>query len=729
VAGPDKRSALEYIVFRDIQTMDTQGAREGLDPKHASWLENVQPIGPSQLLQVPGLIAALATLPSAVTRAFFATFTGGGGADPTNVIDWAVVFTVAGSGHVIQLSTGAVTNFAAAGTFSKIPDVTQWKSERILINDPQAGYATYDNLTFVVAGGVSPNIVVTNGGSGYGAPPTVTISGGTGSGATAISQITNGVVTKVLLTNPGSGYLPGDVLTVTFGSGAATATAIIWPFIGGSFVTLSPIFAITNPGFYYYAAPTVTITGGSGTGATAVSTISGGGVVGIQLTNSGSGWQAGNVIVVTIGAPPAGVQATAHSDISGGLVGFTFTVDDPGSGYPSPPTVTLTGGGGSGATAHAVLTDGKVTAVVGDSPGTNYTSGPTVTIDAPPAPVTATATEEVIAGTGGGFAASVAVFQGRVWLSSGRLLTYTGTLGFDDTNPANAAGSTVITDADLKHSITALRSLNNYLYIFGDGAIKQIGAITVSGTTTLFNILSLSSDQGTTFPMTIQSHERLVLFANTVGVFAVYGASVQKISDMMDGLYRTVNFALDLQAAVGDVNNIRCYCLLVNALDLNNQLRSMFMCYFNKRWFLVSGSSSEVAVAQMALGNTLQVYSSSGTDFTRMFANAAQTQVFIVQTALTDNGKPYMGKRALRIGTMQEATAGGTLFLSSDTEQSQVTISFTQPVGFFWEETQAAGSGLLLGATLSGVIAGLSLDYIMIEYQETGPMKSSNLTN
>ncbi|HEY7427555.1 MAG TPA: hypothetical protein VH682_25210 [Gemmataceae bacterium] len=57
-----------------------------------------------------------------------------------------------------------------------------------------------------------------------------------------------------------------------------------------------------------------------------------------------------------------------------------FRVTNPGSGYDpnNPPTVTITGGGGSGGTAHAVVSpDGKVTSVIMDTSG-KYTSEPTV---------------------------------------------------------------------------------------------------------------------------------------------------------------------------------------------------------------------------------------------------------------------------------------------------------------------------------------------------------------
>jgi fibronectin-binding autotransporter adhesin len=68
-------------------------------------------------------------------------------------------------------------------------------------------------------------LTASNGGSGYIGAPLVTVAGGSGTGATAVANVVNGVVTGVTLTSPGQGYLPGDQLTFSFNGGGSSVSA------------------------------------------------------------------------------------------------------------------------------------------------------------------------------------------------------------------------------------------------------------------------------------------------------------------------------------------------------------------------------------------------------------------------------------------------------------------------------------------------------------------------
>jgi hypothetical protein len=64
-----------------------------------------------------------------------------------------------------------------------------------------------------------------------------------------------------------------------------------------------------------------------------------------------------------------------------------FTIVTAGNGYSDTPSITLTGGGGSGAAATAILTNGTVTSITLTSQGSGYTSAPAVALAAPPSSV------------------------------------------------------------------------------------------------------------------------------------------------------------------------------------------------------------------------------------------------------------------------------------------------------------------------------------------------------
>ena len=71
-------------------------------------------------------------------------------------------------------------------------------------------------------------LVLTTGGSGYTSAPTVSFTGGGGSGATAAAFITNGVVIGFRMLSLGSGYTSAPAVTLSGGGGTgASATAFI----------------------------------------------------------------------------------------------------------------------------------------------------------------------------------------------------------------------------------------------------------------------------------------------------------------------------------------------------------------------------------------------------------------------------------------------------------------------------------------------------------------------
>jgi autotransporter-associated beta strand protein len=156
------------------------------------------------------------------------------------------------------------------------------------------------------------SIPIAAGGSGYIGRPVVQITGGGGTGASAVANFdeTTGAITGITITSAGSGYtsVPNIVLVGGGGTGATLGTATIGAIAPGGALTkvgagtLTLAAANTYTGGTTINAGTLSVTNatGSGTGTGAV-TVNSGGALG------GSGTASGPVTVNTGGAVSPGV--------------------------------------------------------------------------------------------------------------------------------------------------------------------------------------------------------------------------------------------------------------------------------------------------------------------------------------------------------------------------------------------------------------------------------------
>lgn len=183
---------------------------------------------------------------------------------------------------------------------------------------------------------------------------------------------------------------------------------------------------LTAGGENYTSEPTVTAFGGHGSGITFKTTVNAGTVVNVEITNPGTGYEAGDVVqaqfqgggsdtgpilLATLtagGVAAANVTATgsgyttASVSFSGGggsgaaataIIGTgvgSITVTNQGQNYTTA-TVAISGGGGSGAVASAVILGGVISEIDVLNPGSGYTGAPTVTISGDGTGATATA--------------------------------------------------------------------------------------------------------------------------------------------------------------------------------------------------------------------------------------------------------------------------------------------------------------------------------------------------
>ncbi len=111
-------------------------------------------------------------------------------------------------------------------------------------------------------------------------------------------------------------------------------------------------------------------------GSSGVNISNGGTVAAITRTAGGTGYTTAPTVTISPPTTAGGVQATATCTITGGVVDTTFTITNAGSGYVEQPTVSFSGGGGSGAAAYATVGSGTVVRSLG-STALFYTPGGT----------------------------------------------------------------------------------------------------------------------------------------------------------------------------------------------------------------------------------------------------------------------------------------------------------------------------------------------------------------
>ena len=166
------------------------------------------------------------------------------------------------------------------------------------------------------------------------------------------------------------------------------STAVATATVGTGYIR--NIF-LNNDGYNYTSTPTVSIStapvGGKNASAVAITTVRGGvrSVKSIQLIVAGAGYTVPPTITISGGG---GTGAAATCSIETTLSGITsFSMIGYGSGYPSPPLVTIVGSVGTGQTgiATAIVSAAQtISSIRIINPGVGYTQAPTISIAAPP---------------------------------------------------------------------------------------------------------------------------------------------------------------------------------------------------------------------------------------------------------------------------------------------------------------------------------------------------------
>jgi hypothetical protein len=254
-APPDEGESPHFagqppIVFEGFSTLNTDASREGIESDQMAWCDGWMPLGKNNLRTLYGVGPILYTAPAGLTIACY--YFGNIESNP-----WMIVFLSDGSIVGVNTNSLSAVPIAPPGTIQSPSvnqvGVSQWASEIILIvSNQNNGYWFWNGSILTGAGTVSPFVVMTNDGVGYSPNPTITITGGSGSGATFQAVVQNGLIIAINVLTPGTGFLPGDVLTVVItdptGSGATADLAVmVWGVQGTTVEVYSDHVWVATP--------------------------------------------------------------------------------------------------------------------------------------------------------------------------------------------------------------------------------------------------------------------------------------------------------------------------------------------------------------------------------------------------------------------------------------------------------------------------------------------------
>ena len=367
-----------------------------------------------------------------------------------------------------------------------------------------------------------------------------------------------------------------------------------------------------------------------------------GSILSVNITAGGSGYTSAPNVAISASQETGGINAAATATISNGAV-TSITLTESGTGYTDLPnvTVTITGGGGSNATA------------------------------------TATGFSQV--------GQAIATFSGRVWISDNRTVYYSAADSFNDFGSISA-GNIILVDSTLHGNITQLVSANNFLYVFGSDSINVFSDVRVSALTgeTLFSNTNISASIGSNLKFAIFPYFRSILFMNRYGMYALVGSTTSKISDSLDGVFPSIDFSYPVSGGQVLLNNILCAAFNFRTNYYSGTSRYVQAVFFEKKWFFTTQDNALKFIVSSPVGGLINAYGTTGTNFVHLYANTTADIASTVQTALMPMGDPIRDKQALKIGVEVTSTLGSLINATVDNEnRSSAPITLSSYVNWY----------------------------------------------
>lgn len=727
--------------------MNQSSSRMSMTDQEFFWLENFIKIGDGSLRTLWDKGSPIYSAPAGKSIIYFYFF---------NISSDNNVAVFLNDGTAIQVDTDTLLNTVISATThtfynsdisTQLPVCGQWGSQYLLIanNITPNSYWVWDGVILYTAGTLSPDIVITNGGSGYTLAPTVTAFGGSGTGATFSAMVNEGAVVSIQMTSPGSGYEPGDIVQLYITGGGSDSGAELTSTINPGIVST---VIITNPGSGYTPGTySLGFSGGGGTGAAGTYTVGSGGTVESALiTNGGTGYTGSPTVSFPTGG---GTGASAISEISSSSLGGVAVVHG-GSGFTTTPVLSVVGGGGTGATATAVLTGGVITSVTITNGGSGYTSAPAIVVQTGS---NRTADADVLLMPFGVSGTSIETFQQRVWLPypnqqgnqiNGGTFYVSAPGSFSDFSTADGGLIFTNSDAFLRKQYTNIKQSNGYLYPLGDSSVSVISNVQTSGSPSLttFNYQNTDPQIGTSWRDSCQAFSRTIIFGNQFGIFGLYGGAVTKISTKVDNLFTAATrngvYLGDFNpsSAVANIYSKKVYLFLFTTVDPTTQeTRDVMLSWDEKDWYIATQTVDFTFIGTQEINSNLIAYGTDGEGLYPLFNTPSASLAKRLSTKLYGGDSPLIQKESMGVyfqvqDKSSDDSGVAMAAISIDTEHGSYPIpniaSFPSQSGLPYNPIVSMGSGDVFGVNIGLSLTTNSKDF-SLEMLGIGAIETSSL--
>jgi hypothetical protein len=289
----------------------------------------------------------------------------------------------------------------------------------------------------------------------------------------------------------------------------------------------------------------------------------------------------------------------------------------------------------------------------------------------------------------------IAVSFGRLWILTGRLLTWTaiatGATGpvLADFSAANGAGTLALTDPTLRNNVYRMVAQNGYLYLSGPTSINAISDVYVptgaSPPTPLFTNLNLQATIGSDQPGSFFPMNQALMFANSYGIWALYGTQVQRVSEDIDGTWQYRDPSVGVSGGAVVSNNIINSAFLMKRLNDPQYGSNTVLCMYSdqKWWFANYGALTFVTGA--IVSNTPSLFGFIGNKLYQLFdptTSASAAPTGILSSPLWPMEDNLADKEIIRAGfEITVANYFGTFAATIDTVNNSYATLTTQTGG------------------------------------------------